>query len=59
MMPDCETRPMVGLMPTRPLIEAGQTTEPFVSVPTDVAHKLAAAATAEPELDPQVLRSGA
>ena len=36
----------------------GQTTDPLVSVPTATAAKLAATATAEPELEPQGLRVG-
>src|SRR5215211_8555988 len=46
------TRPSVGLIPTTELTEAGQTIEPSVSVPTATAAKLAATATAEPELEP-------
>src|ERR1700691_996739 len=34
MMPLRETRPMVGLIPTRPLALEGQTMEPSVSDPT-------------------------
>src|SRR5438034_7800785 len=51
------TRPTVGLIPTTPLALAGQTIEPSVSVPTPAAHRLAETATAEPELEPQGLRS--
>src|SRR5918994_3499182 len=47
------TRPSVGLTPTTELTDAGQTMEPSVSVPTATAAKLAAMATAEPELEPQ------
>jgi hypothetical protein len=43
-------------MPTIPLADAGQTTEPSVSVPTAAAQKLAATAAPEPELEPQGLR---
>src|SRR3712207_2296271 len=46
-------RPTVGLMPTTALMAAGQTIEPSVSVPTATGARLAATATAEPELDPQ------
>src|SRR3954469_20741148 len=49
--------PTVGLMPTTSLWLAGHTIEPSVSVPSPAAHRLAAAATAEPELDPHGLRS--
>src|SRR5215469_10206725 len=51
------TRPTVGLIPTTPLTLAGQTMLPSVSLPNDTAVKLAEAAAAEPELDPQALRS--
>src|SRR5438876_882131 len=53
------TRPTVGLMPTIPFAVAGLIMEPSVSVPTATAHKLAATATAEPELEPLGLRSRA
>ena len=46
------TRPSVGLIPTIELAEAGQTIEPSVSVPTAIAHRLAATAVPDPELDP-------
>src|SRR5207248_7455448 len=52
MIPSCETSPTVGLRPKLRLFPEGQTTEPSVSVPTVAAHMFAAAATAEPELDP-------
>jgi hypothetical protein len=45
--------PKVGFMPTTPLLLAGQTMEPSVSVPIDPAVKFAETAAAEPELDPQ------
>src|SRR5690349_14836801 len=51
--------PTAGLMPTTPLIEAGQRIEPSVSVPTEEAQRLAATAVAEPELEPQGVRSSA
>ncbi|MNY72399.1 hypothetical protein D3C86_2109510 [compost metagenome] len=51
------TNPTVGFMPTTPFIDAGQAMEPFVSVPTATAQRLAATATAEPELDPHGDRS--
>ena len=56
-MPRRLTRPTVGFNPTMPLIEAGLTIEPSVSVPTAMAHKFAETATAEPELDPEGVRS--
>src|SRR6059058_5557005 len=49
-------RPTVGLMPTTPLALAGQTMLPSVSEPKEMAVKLAEAAAAEPELEPQALR---
>ena len=59
MMPVRETRPTVGLMPTRPLALEGQTMEPSVSVPTATTARPAAIAAPEPELEPQGLRSRA
>ncbi len=59
MMPARLTSPTVGLIPTIPLAEDGQTIDPSVSVPTATAHKFAAAAAPEPELDPHGLRSSA
>src|SRR5215470_10260835 len=50
-------RPTVGLIPTTLFTFAGQTMLPSVSVPIETAVKLAATAAAEPELDPQALRS--
>src|SRR2546423_1168660 len=58
-MPLPLTSPTVGLIPTIPLALAGDTMEPSVSVPTAAAHRLAATATADPELDPEGLRSSA
>ena len=51
-IPAWATSPTVGLRPTIALLPAGQTIEPSVSVPTAIAHRFAAAATAEPELEP-------
>ena len=51
--------PTVGLMPTIPLLDDGHMMEPPVSVPTVSAHRFADAATPEPELEPQGLRSSA
>src|SRR6185503_12910569 len=59
MMPERLTRPSVGLKPTRPQLLAGDTIEPSVSVPTVTAHRLAAAAAPEPELEPEGSRSRA
>jgi hypothetical protein len=53
------TNPTVGLMPTSPFAEDGQTIEPSVSVPIAAAHKFADAAAPDPELEPQGLRSSA
>src|ERR1700674_2609072 len=50
------TRPTVGLMPTTPLLLAGHTMLPSVSVPIESAVKFAGAAAPEPELDPHGLR---
>src|SRR6516165_12808906 len=49
--------PTVGLMPTTLLTLPGQTMLPSVSEPNDTAVKLADTAAAEPELEPQALRS--
>src|SRR5580704_14990999 len=56
-MPVRLTRPTVGFKPTMPLIEAGLTMDPSVSVPTAMAHKFEETATADPELDPDGVRS--
>src|SRR6266571_2378664 len=50
-------RPTVGLMPTTPFVEAGQRIEPSVSVPNDAEARFAAIAAADPELEPQGVRS--
>ena len=52
MIPSWATSPTVGLSPTIALLADGQTIEPSVSVPIATAHRFAAAATAEPELEP-------
>src|SRR5512140_2298331 len=59
MIPARLMRPSVGLIPTRPQYDEGDKIEPSVSVPTATAQRLAATATAEPELDPEGLRSNA
>ena len=59
MMPSRLTSPTVGFTPTTPLTEAGETMEPFVSVPMATTHKLAETAVPEPELEPEGLRSSA
>ena len=53
------TRPSVGLRPTIPQALAGQTMLPSVSVPTVTAARPAAAATPDPELEPDGFRSSA
>src|ERR1022692_3468444 len=58
-MPVAGMRPSVGLIPTTPLVEAGHTMEPSVSVPMASAHRLAETAAPDPELEPQALRSSA
>src|SRR5574337_2134741 len=57
MIPARLTSPRLGLMPTTPLTEEGQTMEPSVSVPIATVAKPAATAAADPELEPQALRS--
>src|SRR5437879_2395505 len=57
MTPARLTRPTVGLIPTTPFSFAGQTMLPSVSVPIETALKFDEAAAADPELDPQGLRS--
>ncbi len=59
MMPARLTSPSVGLIPTIEQQVAGETMDPSVSVPTAAAHRFAATATAEPELDPDGVRSSA
>jgi hypothetical protein len=54
-----EISPTVGLRPTIPFIAAGKTMDPSVSVPTAATQRLAATAAAEPELEPQGVRSRA
>src|SRR5690348_5663597 len=50
-------RPTVGLIPTTPLTDDGHTIDPLVSVPRVAVARLAAAAAAEPELEPHGERS--
>lgn len=54
-MPVRLTSPTVGLNPTTPLTDAGQTIEPSVSVPIEADTSPAATAAADPELEPQGL----
>src|ERR1700692_2240484 len=56
-MPARLVRPTVGLMPTTLLALAGHTMLPSVSVPNDTAVKFDDTPAAEPELEPQGLRS--
>src|SRR5689334_17044646 len=57
MMPLRETSPTVGLIPTMPQIDEGQTIDPSVSVPIPTAAKLAAIAAPVPDEEPHALRS--
>jgi hypothetical protein len=57
MMPSRLTNPTVGFNPTTPFTAAGQMMLPSVSVPMEAAARLAATATALPELEPHGLRS--
>ena len=59
MMPRRETRPTVGLIPTRPHIEAGQRIEPSVSVPMPAAARLPEMPAPVPLDEPHGLRSRA
>jgi len=59
MIPERLTRPTVGLSPTSDCTDDGDVIDPSVSVPTATAHRLAAAAAPEPELDPDGVRSSA
>jgi hypothetical protein len=49
--------PTVGLMPTTPLLCAGQTMLPSVSVASATVDRLADTAAPDPELEPHGLRS--
>ena len=59
MIPPLLHKPTVGLTPTTPHRLEGETIEPSVYVPMATAQKFALTAAAEPELDPEVLRSSA
>src|SRR5712672_4737313 len=59
MMPDRDTSPSVGLIPTRPCTLLGHTIEPSVSVPTATTARSAAMAAPDPALEPQGLRFSA
>src|SRR5580698_2350923 len=58
-MPARLTRPRVGLRPTTPQALDGETIEPSVSVPMASGAKPADSPAAEPELEPDGLRSSA
>ena len=47
----------MGLIPTMPFVDEGQTMLPLVSVPIAIGLRLAATAAPDPALEPQVLRS--
>ena len=51
--------PIVGLIPTMPLVDDGPTIEPSVSEPMVAVEKFADVATPGPELDPLGTRSSA
>src|SRR3954447_12512130 len=59
MIPARLTSPTVGLTPTTPHTVDGEMIEPLVSVPIAAAQSPAATAAAEPELEPDGLRSKA
>ena len=56
-MPERETSPSVGLIPTIPQVADGQMIDPSVSVPTAIAARLAAIADPDPDDEPHGLRS--
>ncbi len=57
--PAVDTSPRLGFRPTMLLSMAGTRPEPAVSVPSAMGTRPAATATAEPELEPPGMRSGA
>ena len=57
MIPARLTSPTVGLSPTMPQAFAGLMIDPSVSVPTATTQRLALTATADPELEPDGVRS--
>jgi hypothetical protein len=57
MMPSRLTSPSVGLIPTMPLMLAGHTIDPSVSVPMASIARFAATATPEPLDEPHGVRS--
>jgi hypothetical protein len=54
-MPSRDTRGIVGFSPNVEFACEGAMIDPSVSVPTATAHRFAAVATAEPELEPHGL----
>ena len=52
MIPALLTSPTVGFIPSIPLTEEGQLTEPLVSVPIATSTNPVATTTPEPELEP-------
>ena len=54
-IPARDIRPTVGLIPTHPLSEAGQTIDPSVSEPIANCVKPAATAAPEPDEEPPAL----
>ncbi len=59
MMRERLTRPTVGLMPTTPFADDGQTMDPFVSVPMARAPRLAETEAPDPLDEPHGFRSRA
>src|SRR5204863_5786193 len=59
MIPSAGISPTVGLIPTIPQTDEGETIDPWVSVPTARTHIPADTAAADPELDPDGVRSRA
>ena len=55
-IPDRLISPTVGFMPTIPLLLAGHTMEPSVSVPIAITVRLAETDAPDPELEPQGFR---
>src|SRR5258708_28417553 len=58
-IPNLLTSPTVGFTPTTLQTDDGETMDPLVSVPIAATQRLAETATAEPELEPDGLRSSA
>ena len=57
MIPVLDHNPIVGLIPTNPFTELGETTDPSVSVPIATVHRFAEVPDPDPALDPDGLRS--